>query len=80
MQKSEFSCDYFPMISNLPASALAMGATSNANVSMEERNHNVNSFGQYVVQRLYRQTDDLKRHKHENAIHEAIAKAEKELF
>lgn len=65
------------------ASATAMvtlGATSNANATMEDRKNDVEWFAQYVAQRLYRQTDDLKRRKLESAIQETIAKTEKEFF
>lgn len=62
------------------AATTAMGATFNANESMEQTKSDVEWFGKYVEQRLYRQTDDLKRRKLESAIQETIAKTEKEFF
>lgn len=60
--------------------AVTLAATSNANLSMEETKNDVEWFGRYVMQRLYRHTDDLDRRKLESAIQEAIAKTEKEFL
>lgn len=51
-------------------------ATSTA--SKGSRNEETEQFGTYVTQRLDRLPDDLKRRRLENAIQEAIVKAEKE--
>lgn len=56
-------------------------AGSNYMVALDEqKRHDANEFAKYVLQRLCRQPDDLKRRRLENSIQEAIAKTEKELF
>lgn len=61
----------------IPAAASQASQSINR---IENRMSESELFGQYVVQRLNRQPDDLKRRKLENAIQEAIVKTEKDLF
>lgn len=60
--------------------SMPLSTTSTINASIDGRMHDAELFGQYVVQRLCRQADELKRRKLECAIQEAIVKTEKELF
>lgn len=60
--------------------AAAQAANLNATVSMDDQKGEVEQFGQYVVQRLYRQHDDKKRRKMESAIQQTIAKIEMEFL
>lgn len=60
--------------------AAAQGTNLNVTVSMDDQKGEVEQFGQYVVQRLYRQHDDKKRRKMESAIQQTIAKIEMEFL
>lgn len=80
MVRDELSAKMTTATTTTTTTTATQAAIPNATASVEGKKSDVEQFGQYVVQRLFRQTDDRKRRKMESVIQQTIAKIEMELL